>query len=482
MSPLFEDLHLTCSTGWTGICGANGAGKSTLLQLISGALEPDTGTVNVPGELIYCEQRTDDPPENARAFCDDFSPEACILQGKLGIEAEWLDRWTTLSHGERKRVQIGTALWESPDVLLVDEPTNHLDVDSTELLIQSLEEYAGIGLIVTHDRSLLDRLCYQCLWLESGQATIRSGGYSAGKQAIEQEAEISMNLENKLKSEIERLSRTASHYRREASRAHQKRSKRGLNPKDHDGRDKIDLARVSGKDGQDGRRLRQMEGRMQQLSQKRDAVKSRKDHDMGIWMDFSPSARNYVLQQPSSVLLLGDGRRLLLPRLDVKPTEKIMLQGPNGCGKSTLIRYIVERHLLPKDELLYLPQEIGIVEAQEILRRVKTTPNGELGKLMRIVRRLGSDPKRLLTSKNPSPGELRKLLLALGILKQPGFLVIDEPTNHLDLPSIICLEEALRECPCGYLLVSHDKRFLEALGETCWEMIPTGREIHLEIS
>jgi macrolide transport system ATP-binding/permease protein len=481
-SPLFDDLQLTCSAGWTGVCGANGSGKSTLLQLIAGNLIPDSGSIVIPGRIVYCEQRTDDPPPQALDFCDAFTREACVLRGRLGIVKEWLERWTTLSHGERKRLQIGAALWEDPDILLVDEPSNHLDLETTELLTQSLKAFSGIGLIVTHDRSLLDQLCYQCLWLQDEGAIVRSGGYTAGKQAEEMEAESAVDMTKKLKSEAERLGKTAAHYRAEASRSRQKVSRSGLAPKDHDTRNKIGLARFTGKDGLDGQRLRQVESRLQQLNRKREGIAVKKEYEMGIWMDFKTSARNQVFFLEPRHLTLGEGRALHLPRLEVRPTDKIILKGPNGSGKSTLIQYIVKNHLLPEEELLYMQQEIGMEQSRDILARVKAVPKAELGKLMRIVRRLGSDPKRLLSSDTPSPGEIRKLLLALGILRQPGFLVIDEPTNHLDLPSIVCLEEALRECPCGYLLVSHDERFLQALGEIDWEISVSRKDVRLSIS
>jgi macrolide transport system ATP-binding/permease protein len=93
---------------------------------------------------------------------------------------------------------------------------------------------------------------------------------------------------------------------------------------------------------------------------------------------------------------------------------------------------------------------------------------------MTIVSRLGSRPELLLRSVEPSPGELRKLLLARGISRAPYLIVMDEPTNHLDLPSIECLEEALADCPCGLLLVSHDERFLGRLTGTRWRLTRAG--------
>jgi ATPase subunit of ABC transporter with duplicated ATPase domains len=95
---------------------------------------------------------------------------------------------------------------------------------------------------------------------------------------------------------------------------------------------------------------------------------------------------------------------------------------------------------------------------------------------MTVISGLGSRPERLLESHEPSPGETRKLLLAMGVVRQPYLIIMDEPTNHLDLPSIELLEQALSECPCALLLVSHDKRFLEATTYRRWEILQGERE------
>jgi ATPase subunit of ABC transporter with duplicated ATPase domains len=96
--------------------------------------------------------------------------------------------------------------------------------------------------------------------------------------------------------------------------------------------------------------------------------------------------------------------------------------------------------------------------------------------MMTLVSRLGSRPERLLESATPSPGEIRKMLLAMGIIKAPQIIIMDEPTNHLDLPSIECLEQVLKDCVCGPLLVSHDRPFLDAVTRSSWQMRVIRRE------
>jgi ATPase subunit of ABC transporter with duplicated ATPase domains len=128
---------------------------------------------------------------------------------------------------------------------------------------------------------------------------------------------------------------------------------------------------------------------------------------------------------------------------------------------------------VPEAHVTYVPQEIDLRRSQEILTQVRELPNERLGHVMTIISRLGSRPHRLLESVAPSPGETRKLLLALGMTRLPHIIVMDEPTNHMDLPSIECLETALADCPCALLLVSHDQRFLEKLTRIRWHLSRT---------
>ena len=279
------------------------------------------------------------------------------------------------------------------------------------------------------------------------------------------------------KQAYSRLKRESAKRSQAASRSNRRRSKRGLAHKDHAARDKINAARVTGKDGIDGKRFSQLQGRLSQARVKMDDIKVKKSYTMGIWMPGAKSKRNTLFNLPAGSLDLGAGRRLEYPDLSMKPDERIALTGLNGSGKSTLISYIMQSLNLQKDQVTFVPQEIDARASIDILARARDLPNETLGQMMTVVSCLGSRPQRLLESVEPSPGEVRKILLATGIANVPHLIVMDEPTNHMDLPSIECLEQALADCPCGLLLVSHDRRFLDALTHIEWHIAEDSRRL-----
>jgi ATPase subunit of ABC transporter with duplicated ATPase domains len=469
-APLLVGLSTHFPVGWTGVIGANGAGKTTLLRLATGELVPHQGAVDGTADALYCAQRTDAAPPRFAAFIQATDGAACAIKGRLHIEAAWGERWQTLSHGERKRAQIGVALWRQPQVLAIDEPTNHLDDEARQLLIAALRAFPGVGLLVSHDRALLDSLCHQCLFLEPPTATMRPGGITHGTQQAAQEAAHQHTQAELAKRARVKLEREAARRREEAARAHAKRSKRGLDRKDHDARFRKNLARVSGKDGTGGKLLRQLEGRLEQARHKEENIAVTRTYTLGIWLPGAYSTRNTLFALAAGALPLSPERRLHFPELVMRPRDRIALTGPNGGGKSTLVRHIVGTAALPSERLLYIPQEVDRNTARELLSRVRRLPREQLGHLMTTVSRLGSRPPRLLDTTEPSPGEIRKILLALGITQTPHLIIMDEPTNHLDLPSITCLEAALQECPCGLLLVSHDHYFLRQVTTARWHI------------
>jgi len=467
---LFSNLSLHISKGWTGVIGANGSGKSTLLQLAAGLLLPHQGSIDRPSHALYCPQRTDDPPLSSAEFLDDKSRNSQVLKSKLAIDADYLARWPSLSHGERKRLQLAVALWLQPDLLAVDEPTNHLDAHARDLIVNALQSYEAVGLLVSHDRELLDRLCQTCIITSPPGVEVKPGGASQALAASEQEKMAIQRLHDQRRKELQRLQREVTRRREEAQQADRKRSKRHLDRKDRDGRAKINGARVSGKDGHAGKLQRQMQGRLNQLQDEFAEIKPEKMYNLGIWLPGAVSRRDFLLQVPAGMLDLGGSKALFYPDLTLKATDRIAVVGPNGSGKSTLVNYLLNRFNVDQQRITYLPQEIDRHTSKSILAEASSLPKQQLGQLMTIVSRLGSRPERLLSSAEPSPGEVRKLLLALGMTREPQLIIMDEPTNHLDLPSIQCLEDALADCPCALLLVSHDFYFLRRLTTITWQL------------
>lgn len=472
-APIFEGLSVLFTAGWCGIIGANGAGKTTLLRLACGLLEPTDGIVIAPAKrVVYCSQRTDDPPENLAGLMHADDAHACSLRGHLCIQPDWIERWTTLSHGERKRAQIAAALWQDPMLLAIDEPTNHIDADARRLLAATLRRYRGIGLLVSHDRVLLDDLCGHTLFLDPPAATLRPGGYTQALELAEADRQRAFVTRANAKRELARLRSTATERLRQASGADRKRSKRHLAKGDSDGRARIDLARVSGKDGHAGRLLRQLDGRLRQAQQRVESTFVPKETQLGLELLGEPSKRNALLRLGAGSISMGEKRCLRFEELIISPTDRIALVGPNGAGKSTLLRHVVASLDLPAERIAFIPQEIDLAQSRIILDRARRLPNAQLGDVMTVISCLGSRPQRLLESEHPSPGEMRKLLLAMGLSQIPHLIVMDEPTNHLDLPSIRCMEDALARVRCALLLVSHDMQFLMRAGtRTVWELI-----------
>ncbi len=473
--PLFQDVSFHLTSGWSGVVGANGAGKTTLLQLAAGRLTPNEGFIDSPPKAVYCPQRTDDIPDRFNEFMLSHTKSAYILKSRLDVRDDWEERWPTLSHGERRRAQIAVALWLEPLMLAMDEPTNHLDSPTRDIISKALHSFDGIGLLVSHDRELVDSLCHQCIFVEPPDVVIRSGGITKGMDVAEIERQAMQKQYDRQVSSYKKLQKEAARRRELAKQSRKRMSKKGLGKKDRDAREKIDRARVSGKDGVGGKMQRQLQGRLSQARKALDNMTISKQNTLGIWLPGSRSQRDIILSLPADSLSLGEQKRLSYPEIFITPDDRIALTGPNGSGKSTLIRFIIDSLTLPAERVVYLPQEIDAHRSRNIVTQVRELPNDRLGHLMTIINRLGSHPQRVLDTNLPSPGEIRKLLLALGMTRAPHIIIMDEPTNHMDLPSVECLERALLDCPCSLLLVSHDRCFLDKLVYKHWAIVEEDR-------
>ena len=475
--PVFSDISFGLGRGWHGLVGANGSGKTTLARCIAGLLPPKKGRIHRPGSTLYLEQIPEDaPPQLMELLC---TPDRTIQAhlSRLAIGHDWPWRWETLSGGEKKRAQIALALASEPDVLILDEPGNHLDAPARDLLIRGLSRWNGIGLLISHDRALLDALTSSTLIMEGGTLTRYACSVSAALDERDRSRQHAADLAGNIRSTISRLSSTHDDKRHKVDQSHRRLSKRGLAPKDHDAREKADRARLTAKDRQDAAAMMRLASRISQFEGELAALPEHGTGKEGVSVWGQPSDKPFWLRRAAGSLPLADERSLNLPALDIARASRIMLTGDNGCGKTTLLNRIVEE-IGPAPDLARIPQEIDHEAASTALARLAHLPASEAGLVWSFVARLGSDPKSLRhlgtsgQSGQPacSPGELRKIMLAMAFAHKASLLVLDEPTNHMDLLSVRCMSTALRDYSGALLVVSHDRDFLASICTIEWHI------------
>lgn len=469
VEPILHNVSVVFPQGWTGLLGDNGCGKTTLAKIACGQLAPQEGMVTGPSVALLCSQETAFAPENLYDFAAAYDREARDLRRELALEDDMPWRYDELSCGEQKKLQIACALWAKPDVLVLDEPTNHIDAAARSCLMTALRRFDGIGIVVSHDRELLDGLVERCASFEAGTVRVRPGGFTRASGQRDLERSASMRERRRAKEQLDRLMVEKDKRAHEAARADARMSKRHIDPKDRSAKAKIDLARFTGQDGKRGRLSSQLEGRLDAARERLAHARVEKHYDGDLWLDVAPAPRRVLIRSAACDIPCGPGA-LHLPDLYVGNTDHIAITGPNGAGKSTLLEHL-RPHIPDGIAWLDIPQELDEELAHGVVERVRALSSGERGRVLSVVAQLNSDPARILEGCATSPGEMRKLLLALGVLSSPALIVMDEPTNHLDLHSVEALERALAGYPGALLLVSHDERFLSACTSVRWNIL-----------
>jgi ATP-binding cassette subfamily F protein uup len=492
---LLKDAEVQVSDGERiGVVGRNGAGKSTLSKILAGKEPADAGTLALRrgARVSYLEQEPDLPPEmsarevvalglgawsEAKLAYDAIGHklelggasgnEMALLeeQSRLAAEIERLGGWDrtheiervlthlgitrmeqatgTMSGGQRRRVALARVLVTAPDLMILDEPTNHLDADSIDWLEQHLAvSFKGALLMVTHDRWLLDRVADRTLEVSRGQVYSYEGGYGAyleakaERTALEERTE--RNRQNFLRTEIEWLRR------------------------------------------QPKARTTKQKARIDRAESAKAAPPPTQDAKVQLSADVAEVGRSILDVRKLSLQVEG---RVLIKDFDLALTagERLGILGPNGSGKTSLLRCILGELPLLSGELVqgrrvrigYLDQtRAGLDPDESVLEsvaRAVPTEGTERIDPRTYLERFAFDGKSHNRKVSAlSGGERARLCLARLLASAANLLLLDEPTNDLDVETLGSLENALEKFPGCAVVISHDRWFLD---RTCTHIL-----------
>ena len=506
---LFENIHLeVASKARIGLVGRNGAGKSTLLKIIANIEAPDAGQVikNKQASLGYLAQDTGldsnetiwnemlkafesvrqmenrmrevevaigETPESDSRYASllkeydqlqhDFNDQngygfeneiRSVLHGFKFDESFYDKEISTLSGGQKTRLALARMLLVKPDILILDEPTNHLDIETLAWLEDYLQGYSGALLIVSHDRYFLDRVVNEIYEFSRHKIRHYTGNYSRYLDLKAAQLASDWKAYEKQQVEIEKLEDFVARNLVRASTTKRAQSRRKT------------LEKMDRLDRPDG-----------------------KEKSAKFMFDIDKVSGNVVLQVEEAAI--GYEETLSEPiDLDIRREDAIALVGPNGIGKSTLLKSLIgqlpfikgQPHFGTNVTVGYYDQGQADLHGNktilaELWDEHPTTPEKDIRNVLGGFLFSGEDVEKTIPLL--SGGEKARVALAKLSMNKENFLILDEPTNHLDIDNKEVLENALIDYQGTLLFVSHDRYFINRIANKVIELSPEGSKLYL---
>ena len=432
-----------------GVIGVNGMGKSTLLKVVAGIEEADAGKISMGNQVKICYL-----PQTPV-----FTPGTTILQAAVGGNMEEWNRWTIeadarsmlnqlgfadyeekvehMSGGQKKRVALVNALLTPADILILDEPTNHLDNAMSEWLENYLISFRGAVLMVTHDRYFLDRIATRIVEVDKGKLYSYPGNYAKFVELKEERQNMALATERKRKS----LLRTELEWLHRGARARSTKQKAHI--------DRIQA-------------MQEMKDIQEEKQVLLTYTASRMGNKTIELSDISKSYGNHLLIRDYNYIFLKN--------------DRIGIIGPNGCGKTTLLK-IINGIVKPDTGTIEIGQTIRIGyfsqeneymdDSMKVIDYVKEageyiqTSDGRITASQMLERFLFEGAIQWSKIEKLSGGEKRRLYLLRILMSAPNVLILDEPTNDLDIQTLTILENYLDGFDGIIIVVSHDRYFLD---------------------
>lgn len=445
---IFDDVSYGIHEGdKIGIVGINGTGKTTLLKMIAGLEEPDEGQIiRQNGLRVTYLPQNPKFPEGASVLDyvadgkweQDWNTqsEAKTVLTKLGI-LDYMAKIDTLSGGQKKRVALARTLVNPADVLVLDEPTNHIDNEMAMWLEDYLNRFKGVLIMVTHDRYFLDRVTNKILEIDHGKLYGYTENYSGFLELKAQREEMELASERKRQSVL---------------RMELEWAKRGCRARSTKQRARLE-------------RLEALKNGKTPVQEKQVELDS-----VGTRMGKKTIELHHISKSYGEKRLIADFDYIVLKN------QRLGIIGPNGCGKSTLMKIITGRIDPDQGEVEigdtirigYFAQEAEAMDGkQRVIDYIKDTAEYVPTKEGRItasqmLERFLFDPVMQYTPiEKLSGGEKRRLYLLKILMEAPNVLILDEPTNDLDIPTLTILEDYLESFAGIVITVSHDRYFLD---------------------